>query len=92
MLSSNTKEETNSNAMTNSDKVRQNKESPEEEDEEPTEGIVQQNFKCSIEIKNGLPVRSAQNVIKNQNSLILNNYNVSIFLFSLKFLYGILLL
>ena len=92
MQSSNTKEETNSNAMTNSDKVRQNNETPEEEDQEPTEGIVQQNFKCSIEIKNGLPVQSAQNVIKNQNSLILNNYNVSIFLFSLKFLYGILLL
>ena len=82
MLSSNTKEETNSNAFTNSDKMRQryNNELPQEDDhEEPTEGIVQQNFKCSIEIKNGLPVRSAQNQNKNQNSLILNNYNVSIF-------------
>ena len=94
MMSSNAKEETNSNAMTNSDIVRQHHEIPEEEDEDPEEGSgnVQQNFKCSIEIKNGLPVRSAQNVIKNQNSLVLNNYNVSIFLFSLKFLVSILLL
>ena len=32
-------------------------------------------MKCSIEIKNGLPVRSIHNYHKNQNALVLNYYN-----------------
>ena len=37
----------------------------------------QQNIKCSIEIKNGIPQRSLNNFHKNQNALVLNNYTVS---------------
>ena len=44
----------------------------------------QQNIKCSIEIKNGIPQRSLNNFHKNQNALVLNNYTVrySISIFS----------
>lgn len=38
----------------------------------------QQNIKCSIEIKNGIPQRSLNNFHKNQNALVLNNYTVSL--------------
>ena len=37
----------------------------------------QQNIKCPIEIKNGIPQRSLNNFHKNQNALVLNNYTVS---------------
>ena len=37
----------------------------------------QQNIKCSIEIKNGIPQRSLNNFHKNQNALVLNKYTVS---------------
>ena len=38
----------------------------------------QQNIKCSIEIKNGIPQRSLNNFHKNTNALVLNNYTVSL--------------
>ena len=36
----------------------------------------EQNIKCSVELKNGVPQRS-MNSHKNSNALILNQYNVS---------------
>ena len=61
----------------------QNGQTPNEWDEtaainEKVQFSEQQNIKCSIEIKNGIPQRSLNNFHKNQNALVLNNYTVSV--------------
>ena len=42
--------------------------------------LEEQNIKCSVEIKKGIPQRSLNNFHKNYNALVLHNYTVSDYL------------